>query len=182
MRTRPSLLRPVVFRAALHEMRGELDSAESVLRASSALEGHDSMRKQGLIMIGLARRDRVGLRRLLTEEGERCPLLDDPPQIALRNVRKNYEEARARGLRADLLPMADFALLLGDRALSLEALRASASTQTLHGIWRPALAEVRQMPEFEEFVRQVGLVDYWRASGDWGDFCHEAEEGKITCR
>jgi hypothetical protein len=163
-------------------MRGELDTAESVLRASAALEGHDSMRKQGLIMIGLARRDRVGLRRLLTEDGERCPLLDDPPQVAVQYVRKNYEEARARGLRADLLPMADFALLLGDRELSLEALRASASTQTLHGIWRPALAEVRQMPEFEDFVRQVGLVDYWRASGDWGDFCHEAEEGKITCR
>jgi TolB-like protein/DNA-binding winged helix-turn-helix (wHTH) protein len=182
MHAEPLLLRPVVFRAALHEMRGELDAAELLLQSSSALEGHESMRKQGLIMIGLARRDRRGLRRLLTEDGSRCPLLDDPPQLALQNLRRNYEDARTRGSRTHLLPMADFALFLGDRQLSLEALRASASTQTLHGIWRPALSEVRRLPQFGDFVQKVGLVDYWRATGKWGDFCHDAGDGNVTCR
>jgi hypothetical protein len=162
-------------------MRGELEAAEALLQASSALEGQGALLKQGLIMIGLARRDRTGLRRLLTEDGSPCPLLDDPPQLALQTLRRNYEEAKARS-RAHLLPMADFALLLGDRKLSLEVLHASASTQSLHGIWRPALSEIRHLPEFEDFVRQVGLVDYWRASGDWGDFCREAGNGRFTCR
>jgi len=140
------------------------------------------MRKQGLIMIGLARRDREGLRRLMAEKGSPCPLLDDPPRLAVQNLRRNYEDARVRGTRTDLLPLANFAVFLGDQELSLEAVRASASTQNLHGIWRSALNEVRRRPEFADFVRRLGLVDYWRASGDWGDFCQETRDGSVTCQ
>lgn len=182
MRAEPLLLRPVVFRAALHEARGDLDAAESMLNSSSALDGHDSMRKQGLIMIGLARHDRPALRRLLAENGAPCPMLDDALPLARENLRRDYEDARTRGTRSDLLPMADFAVFLGDRELSLEAVYASASSQNLHGIWRAPLSEVRRLPQFEDFVRKVGLVEYWRASGEWGDFCHDAGNGRVTCR
>jgi DNA-binding winged helix-turn-helix (wHTH) protein/Tfp pilus assembly protein PilF len=182
MRAEPLLLRPVVFRAALHEVQGDLAAAESLLNASAALGGHDSMRKQGLIMIGLARHDRHALRRLLVEDGAPCPMLDDAPPLARKNLRRDYDDARMRGTRTDLLPMADFAVFLGDRKLSLEAVFASASSQNLHGIWRAPLREVRRLPEFEEFVRKVGLVEYWRTTGEWGDFCHDAGNGRVTCR
>jgi hypothetical protein len=81
-----------------------------------------------------------------------------------------------------MIPVAIFASYLGDPALSLDALRALGSTQNLHTIWRPVLGEVRRQPEFVEYVRGLGLVDYWRASGDWGEFCRETKDGEVTCR
>jgi hypothetical protein len=47
--------------------------------------------------------------------------------------------------------------------------------------WRPALSEVRRLSGFGEVVRDLGLVDYWRASGNWGEFCRESG-GRVLCR
>ena len=182
MRAEPLLLRPVTFRAALFEMQGQLEQAQSLLIASSTLQGSPSLLTQGLVMIGLARHDRPGLRRLLTEDGGRCATLDDP-QSALTDLRRNYADIRARGMQAQLLPVADFAAYLGDPSLSLEALRtASRGSQNLHALWRPALTDVRRLPEFKQLVQDLGLVDYWRATGRWGDFCRITSSGELTCR
>ena len=35
----------------------------------------------------------------------------------------------------------------------------------------PNLAEFRRDPRFMPLAVQVGLVDYWRSSGNWPDFC-----------
>jgi TolB-like protein/DNA-binding winged helix-turn-helix (wHTH) protein len=183
MRAEPLLMRPVAFLAALYEMRGELDKAEALLLASKDLKGNEAMRRQGLIMIRLARHDRSGLRRLLTEKGGTlpCASLDNPRQ-ALEDVRRSYADAMRSGAHGQLVPVAQFASFLGDQALALDALRATGPTQNLFVIWRPALSEVRRLPGFEEFVRELGLVDYWRASGDWGEFCRETGGGGFTCR
>jgi TolB-like protein/DNA-binding winged helix-turn-helix (wHTH) protein len=184
MRAEPLLLRPVTLRAALHEMHGELEKAEALLMASTGLSGHEAMRRQGLIMIRLASRDRHGAMRLGNEKGGAlpCSSLDDPPR-ALADLRRHYEEAIHSGVSGQLIPVALYASLLGDQTLALNALRAvGATTQSLFPIWRPALSEVRRLPGFEEFVRDVGLVDYWRASGDWGEFCRETAGGGFTCR
>src|SRR5690606_27513917 len=53
MRAEPLLLRPVTFMAALHEMHGELDEAEALLRASSHLAGDDTMLRNALVMVQL---------------------------------------------------------------------------------------------------------------------------------
>ena len=182
MRAEPLLMRPVAFRAALHEMRGELDEAEALLLASKGLEGDPSMRAAGLVMIPLARRDRTGLRRILAgKDGtEPCATLDNPRQ-ALADLRKDYADALRTGARGQLFPLALFASFLGDQALSLDALRAIGPTQSLFPVWRPALSDVRRLPGFADFVRDVGLVDYWRESGNWGEFCRESGEGAFTC-
>ena len=81
------------------------------------------------------------------------------------------------------MPVALYASLLGDQALALKALRTIGSpTQNLFPIWRPALSEVRRLPGFAALVRDVGLVDYWRASGNWGEFCRETVGGGVRCR
>ncbi len=41
----------------------------------------------------------------------------------------------------------------------------------LRVLYMPALASARQTPEFAAFVTRVGLVDYWRKSGNLLDFC-----------
>ena len=37
----------------------------------------------------------------------------------------------------------------------------------------PKLAELRRDPRFLQLATQIGLVDYWRSSGKWPDFCNE---------
>ena len=37
-------------------------------------------------------------------------------------------------------------------------------------LWMPVLGAARRDPRFKEIVRDMGLVDYWRRSGKWGDF------------
>ena len=180
MRAEPLLMRPVAFLAALDEMRGELDKAEALLRASKDRMGQQTMRRQGLTMIYLARHDVSWLRSSLTENGQPCDWLDDPAR-GLTDLRARYVQAAGSGSSGQLVPVALFASLLGDQRLSLDALRAMGPTPNLITLWRPALSEVRRQPGFETLVRDLGLVDYWRASGDWGDFCRDNGSGSFVC-
>jgi len=31
-------------------------------------------------------------------------------------------------------------------------------------------------------VQDLGLVDYWRASGEWSEFCRDDGQGGVICR
>jgi tetratricopeptide (TPR) repeat protein len=48
-------------------------------------------------------------------------------------------------------------------------------------IWRPIHKGMRQLPGFKDLVREIGLVDYWRKSGNWSDFCHPAGDDAFVC-
>ncbi len=40
--------------------------------------------------------------------------------------------------------------------------------------WNPLYREMRRLPEFKALVGEVGLVDYWKKTGNWGDFVRPA--------
>jgi TolB-like protein len=63
--------------------------------------------------------------------------------------------------------MAPAAAAFGDPELSLSQLPAVPSEM----MWMPYMRDVRQLPAFKERVRNLGLLDYWRSTGNWGDFC-----------
>jgi DNA-binding winged helix-turn-helix (wHTH) protein/TolB-like protein len=48
--------------------------------------------------------------------------------------------------------------------------------------WFPAMAEARKTDAFEKLVTDIGLVDVWRESGDWGDYCRPVSATEISCR
>jgi tetratricopeptide (TPR) repeat protein len=64
--------------------------------------------------------------------------------------------------------------LLGDRDAAFTQAQAylkhDSFTDSSFLFW-PDLAEWRRDPRFLQLVTQVGLVDYWRNSGKWPDFC-----------
>jgi TolB-like protein len=60
-----------------------------------------------------------------------------------------------------------------DKDLALAALRRSileSNKTNLEGLWWPFETGLRTDPRFKEIVRDIGLVDYWRTTGDWGEF------------
>lgn len=43
----------------------------------------------------------------------------------------------------------------------------------LQTLFRPTLKNLRQKPQFLRVAQHFGLLDYWRRSGKWPDFCNE---------
>lgn len=84
------------------------------------------------------------------------------------------------GLRG--LAVAHWAAYAGDTKLALEALHLQPSLIVTYAIWRPVMASVRADPGFKDLVRDRGLVDYWRKSGNWGDFCRPLNADDFECR
>jgi len=36
--------------------------------------------------------------------------------------------------------------------------------------WRPNYREMRKLDGFKDLLREIGLVDYWQSTKNWGDF------------
>jgi hypothetical protein len=47
-------------------------------------------------------------------------------------------------------------------------------------IWHPFYAPVRKTERFKAYVRNAGLVDYWRAKG-WPEFCKPTTSDDFEC-
>jgi hypothetical protein len=45
----------------------------------------------------------------------------------------------------------------------------------LQTLFRPTLRNLRQNPRFLRIAQRFGLLDYWRTSGHWPDFCFEPD-------
>lgn len=46
---------------------------------------------------------------------------------------------------------------------------------TTYVLFRPWMATIRADPRFMLLAKRLGLTDYWRQSGDWPDFCSDAQ-------
>ena len=47
-------------------------------------------------------------------------------------------------------------------------------------LWFPVMSDVRQLPEFREFLLDIGLVSYWRTYG-WSNFCRPIGDEDFVC-
>jgi hypothetical protein len=71
----------------------------------------------------------------------------------------------------------------GDPELALTAFEDTMSwaPAQLYLIWRPVFRDMRQLPRFKEFAREVGLVAYWQTYG-WPDLCRPVGDDDFTCQ
>jgi hypothetical protein len=82
----------------------------------------------------------------------------------------------------DLYTLAQLAAYFGDPELALGILhKVSPIGTTPFLIWRPGLKEVRRLAGFKDLVRELRLVDYWRATGNWSEFCHPVGNEDFAC-
>ena len=66
-------------------------------------------------------------------------------------------------------------------ALEVKAEEVRLSPLRLGAVWYPVMSQARQLPEFKELVRELNLVEYWRAYG-WADYCRPLGEDDFECQ
>jgi TolB-like protein len=114
---------------------------------------------------------------------ELAPLLDEPEAARAAIRRAADDPANDDATRMSII--AWYADHFGDRDLALEAMRRSLVD---HGgtvfamLWWPYETELRADPRFKAIVRDMKLADYWRATGNWGDFARPVGTDDFECR
>src|SRR5262249_1433446 len=102
---------------------------------------------------------------------ELAPLLDDRAALRVR-IRKIAAE-RGSGLGLSHF-IAD---AVGEPEAAIAALRVfldEPGNDDFRKYWQPWIipySKVRTLPQFKALLREAGIVDYWRKTGKWGDFC-----------
>lgn len=175
-----------------YERTGDFDAALAAYdlaleRMSDAVILHG-----GALLTALAKRDLEEIRRR-AEFFESAPrgafnvrmtqLLEDP-EAALAEIQELALSVRMHDTLG-LSAMNNWAAYYGDPHHAV-ALLHRMDRSGLNGIvllfdmWRPTLAAARRLPEFKELVRDLGLVEYWRAYG-WSDHCRPVGENDFEC-
>jgi adenylate cyclase len=76
--------------------------------------------------------------------------------------------------RPSLINLVFWAAYYEDTDLAVELLRKAFLTDGWGNyflIWHDVLSETRRTPEFRQFMRDLGFVELWRQTGEWGDYC-----------
>jgi hypothetical protein len=107
----------------------------------------------------------------------------DDPEAARGLLRAGFDDPANQDPTRQL-ELAIYAGHYGDPELAVAALRRSyleMGGTIFIVLWHPDLAAARRTASFKDLVRDIGLVDYWRESGDWGDFCRPTGEDDFEC-
>ncbi len=133
-------------------------------------------------------RTRLQFRRFLDHEALSMPVLHqvsgllDRPATALDLIREAFADpAYQDPMRMMLLSW--YAAHLGDAPLAVAALRRSridlkgkGYSAVTYAMWFPFMRDVRKLPAFKTLLRDLGLYDYWRRSGKWGEHARPVGE------
>jgi hypothetical protein len=109
---------------------------------------------------------------------ELAPVLGDRPAM-LEVLRKEFAAQPSAAI-------AEAADALGDADLALAALRSkwngrSHVYEDYWELWTAPYSALRTLPGYKALMRETGLADYWRQTGDWGDVCRPVGDDDFEC-
>jgi hypothetical protein len=106
-------------------------------------------------------------------------------EAVLTQIREALEDSSARPNWHMLMAFADH---FEDRDLTLALLRKQVVDPPWptpfsagYALWFPFKTGLRADARFKTLVRDIGLVDFWRRSGNWGDFCQPVGNEDFKC-
>lgn len=105
-------------------------------------------------------------------------LVTEDTETALIDVRRMANDPAITPFNK--LNLLTWAAVLGDPQQALDIYN-KIEANLLPTLWHPILSDMRRLPDFKTLMHDAGLVDYWRASGKWSDFCHPVGEDDFEC-
>ncbi len=175
-------------------LTGRPEEAQAEYARSKTIAGNHANVDAFALLRALARKDTKpaelkALDRLVIQDGinggfTRMPADKiDNGEAALAWIRQAFNDPTnqtAYGTRS-LASLADH---FGDRDLALAALRRSyidLRGTNIGMLWQPFATGLRADPRFNDILRDLGLAQYFRASGKWGDFCQPVGKDDFEC-
>jgi TolB-like protein len=182
----------------VYEIAGDFERAEEEMQQLLLAPGGRTPALLGTsISRALSQRDAVKLDAALTAISElgddaaaamrkNRSMLEDPGE-ARRELRRTLERLKGQPSVYGVDGVALWAAWFDDEELALDAMETLSRQGNIFenwgfALWRPIFKNVRGNPRFKTLVRDIGLVDYWRASGDWGEFCKPVGKDDFECR
>jgi Tfp pilus assembly protein PilF len=107
------------------------------------------------------------------------------PEEALAAIREAALGSAELRSTAEFLFSALLAAVYDDAELSVMLLRAAfidgEGELGRSFMWLPEMRDVRATDAFKTLMRDLGLVDLWRTTGNWGDFCRPVGADDFEC-
>ncbi len=167
---------------------GRADEARAEYERTLALAGRREPAEHVALMqiwdAGDLERTAVQFRRYLENQAVPIPVLHrvlellDQPAAALDLLRSTFGDPDNQD-PSRMMVLSWYAARFGDAALALAAIRRSyidLKGTYLPGLWFPVMRDVRRLPAFKTLLRDLGIYDYWRKSGEWGHFARPSGE------
>jgi TolB-like protein/tetratricopeptide (TPR) repeat protein len=187
-----------VFKMIAHEVAGQNAKAEEEYQRARASPNVNLNLTEGSALVrAMGLRDRPLIDRLLPRAIEAGPgqaavngtalkYLDDA-RAAVRELHRLIDEPSIQRDLYSMAALSQWAAYFGDNTLALDALLRTTRSDTGvtawgFSLWRPVNKGVRRLPGFKVLLREQGFVDYWRKSGNWGEFCRPVGADDFECR
>ena len=139
-----------------------------------------SVSSTSLLVLALEANDRAGIDKYLTSDNWVRKYLDNPAGIES-EIRRRLTEPVNTNSPYIRQSFAVWAAYFGKYELALEIWQEIAGDGLPNVFWRPIMKPMRQLPAFKDLVTKIGLVKYWRTTGNWGEFCHPVGEDDFAC-
>ena len=169
-----------------HLIRGDFEGAESEHVKALKLATHYPWGKGYDYLRDMAKGDRAAVLRTLengpTPLEARLRTVVHESGDMRRELKKQIDEPQNQALTLRMDILAHWAVFFGENDLALHALRKAfgPGTNSFY-LWRLDLKPLRRTPEFKALVRDLGLHDYWRTTGNWGDACKPVGTDDFEC-
>lgn len=176
---------------------GRYQEASDEIERGLSLEGMDQFITGQKMFLGFQRKDpaeaRAGIdavNALPTRAGDAIMAF----QYTLVDLWSKGENERALELIREFVRMpgtagvaftiaSQWATVLGDPQLALDLRRGRGEVAEFSGprrdtsaLWHPYAADMRKLPDFKQWLQELGIVQYWRTTGNWADLCRPVND------
>jgi TolB-like protein len=167
-------------------LQGDLERAEEEYERCKEIFGEQRLSEIFMTVARLAAKDNLsvdGIPESLRTDPVWAILVDhiESPKEVLKKLRLLYSNDNDLSSE-DFEFLACIAAHQGDPEFALSVIERAINLQAtgFNTIWFPVMHGVRQQPRFKEFVREIGLVDYWKEYG-WPDLCRPVGDDDFVC-
>ncbi len=196
VRSEPLSVLPSIGLGLAHELNGDFDEALKEHERGKGLIGNQALTKASILVSAMTMGDRTliekSLEKIVNDDllppnnrslTKTMGSLLDSPEAARSELHRLYKDPTYNHPLTRSV-IAVWASYFGDHELALKAFLKSSEERVLttNVIWRPIHKGMRRLPGFKDLVQDLGLVDYWRSSGNWGDFCRPVGHDDFECQ